>query len=206
MIELPLFLKAIGIGMAIAAPVGPMSLLCMRRTLTAGWRHGLAVGAGIAIGDAIYGIAAALGLVGVSQFMLAYERPLHLFAGLFLIYLGLKTSWRSRPSDETFVRPSEQAWSRDLASAVLLTLTNPPTIIMFAAVFSALAPSGDFAPDAAFATVTGVFAGSLLWWCVVTVLVASFRRTINLSVRTGIDRAAGMALAAFGVVELRRAL
>src|SRR6202012_2345667 len=81
------FPPAAGVGLAIAAPVGPMGMLCIRRTLTGGPRAGLAIGFGIATGDAAYGLIAALGLVGISQFMLAYDRPLHLLAGLFLLYL-----------------------------------------------------------------------------------------------------------------------
>lgn len=102
MLDPSLFLKAVGVGVgiAIAAPVGPMSLLCMRRTLTRGWRHGLAIGGGIAIGDASYGVVAALGLASLSRFMLAHEKPLHLAAGLFLIYLGLKTFWACRTADD----------------------------------------------------------------------------------------------------------
>lgn len=204
MFEPSLFLKATGIGMAIAAPVGPMSLLCMRRTLTRGWRHGLTIGGGIAIGDATYGVVAALGLAGLSRFMLAHERPLHLAAGLFLIYLGLRTFWASRDTDAAEAGPSH-GWMRDLASAVLLTLTNPPTIIMFAAVFTALAPAGGLNVGGALSTVAGVFTGSLLWWSLVVTAVSAFRHVLGRRVRIWIDRVAGAMLAAFGTAELRKA-
>ena len=82
---LVIWAKAAGIGLAVAAPVGPMSLLCMRRTLSDGWRWGLATGAGIAVGDACYAAVAALGLAGVSTFVMAWEKQLHLAAGLVLI-------------------------------------------------------------------------------------------------------------------------
>lgn len=205
MFDPSLYLKAIGIGVAIAAPVGPMSLLCMRRTLTRGWGHGLAIGGGIAIGDAAYGAVAALGLAGVSRFMLAYERPLHIAAGLFLIYLGLKTFWASDVNDAAEVGPSRD-WPRDMATSILLTLTNPPTIIMFAAVFTALAPASGLDAGGALSTVAGVFTGSLLWWCLVVTLVSGFRHAIGRRARTWIDRVAGTILASFGVVELRRAM
>jgi len=90
---LALYLRAAGFGIAVAAPVGPMSLLCMRRSLVQGPWHGLATGLGIAIGDGVYALVAALGLAGISKFILAHERPLHLAAGLFLIYLGAKVSF-----------------------------------------------------------------------------------------------------------------
>jgi threonine/homoserine/homoserine lactone efflux protein len=202
---LPLFLKAAGIGIAIAAPVGPMSLLCMRRTLTRGWRPGIAVGGGIATGDALYALVAAFGLAGLSHFMLAHERPLHLAAGLFLLYLGLKTTLASSLESGAAEIGLGKSWVGDFAGAVLLTLTNPPTIIMFAAVFTALTPPAGLAPATAFVTVAGVFTGSLLWWCGVVAGLSTVRRTVGRRVRTWIDRIAGAALAVFGAVELRRA-
>jgi threonine/homoserine/homoserine lactone efflux protein len=127
-VHLLTFLKAVGIGIAVAAPVGPMSLLCMRRTLTTRWRAEISTGLGIATGDGIYALVAALGLAGVARFMLAHDKPLHILAGLFLLYLGIRT----------FFARSEQPWPPDrvagsataaYGSAVLLTLTNPPTIV-----------------------------------------------------------------------------
>lgn len=205
MFEPSLYLKAIVVGISVAAPVGPMSLLCMRRTLTHGWRHGLAIGGGIAIGDATYGMVAALGLAGISHFMLSYERPLHVAAGLFLVYLGLRTFWASHGDAAADVAPSRSLW-RDLWTSVLLTLTNPPTIIMFAAVFTALAPSGGLDIGGALSTVAGVFTGSLLWWVLIVALVSGFRHAIGKSARTWIDRAAGAVLACFGVIEIRKAV
>lgn len=199
-----LVLKGMGFGLAVAAPVGPMSLLCMRRTLASGWRPGLATGAGIATGDAAYGCVAALGLAGVSHFMLAHERPLHLAAGLFLVYLGLRTVFARPPSDA----PASVSVGarRAYGSAVLLTLTNPPTIIMFAAIFASMAPAGGFDPASALAMVAGVMLGSLLWWCGVVACVSAFRHAIGPRVRRWIDRVAGATLAVFGAMDIRRAL
>jgi threonine/homoserine/homoserine lactone efflux protein len=206
MFELSLFLKAAGVGVAIAAPVGPMSLLCMRTTLARGWRHGLAIGGGIALGDGAYAGVAALGLAGVSRFMLAYERPLHAAAGLFLIYLGLKAFRASRGADEAATIAPAGAWTRELATATLLTLTNPPTIVSFAAVFTVLSPPGGLTRSDALATVAGVFCGSALWWGVVVAVVGGFRHALGETIRTWIDRVAGAALALFGAFELRRAI
>jgi threonine/homoserine/homoserine lactone efflux protein len=202
---LPLYLKAGGIGLAVAAPVGPMALLCMRRTLTRGWGQGLATGAGIAAGDAIFAGVAALGLAGVSAFMLTHQKPLHLAAGLFLIWLGLKTFLR-RPEDEAAARPDNAAWPAIFAGSVLLTLTNPPTIIMFAAIFAALAPADGFDPLAGVLTVAGVFTGSMLWWIGMVAAVALARHAIGQRARRWIDRVSGAVLAAFGLAEIRRAV
>ena len=202
-----LYLKSIGFGVAVAAPVGPMALLCMRRGLMQGWRHGLATGLGIAVGDGLYALVAALVLAGVSAFVIAHERPLHAAAGLFLLYLGVQTFF-AHPTPGDAVPAGKLTGSRLAAfgSSVLLTLTNPPTIIMFAAIFTVLAPKAGFDPTAALLTVAGVFTGSLLWWGGITAAVAALRHAIGPNVRRGIGRVAGAVLAVFGMAELRRAI
>ncbi len=103
------FVTAMGFGLAVAAPVGPMALLCMRRTLARGWRHGLATGFGIATGDGIYAMVAALGLASVSAFVLAHERALHGAAGAFLLYLGVKMLM-ARPVADTPAHRLAGSW------------------------------------------------------------------------------------------------
>ena len=203
---LALFLKAAGFGLAVAAPVGPMSLLCMRRCLGQGegqgWQAGLATGAGIALGDACYALVAALGLSGLSGFLLAQEKPLHLAAGLFLLYLGLR-SWCRHPAEAAPGAVRTRPWPA-LASAFLLTLTNPPTILMFAAIFTALAPRAGFDTATAILTVLGVFAGSMLWWCGLVAALTRLRHFLTPRARLWIDRLADLVLAGFGLVTLRR--
>ena len=210
-----LFFTAAGVGLAIAAPVGPMGMLCIRRTLTGGPRAGLAIGLGIATGDALYGLIAALGLVSISQFMLAYDRPLHLLAGLFLLYLGVRTLLQKAPADTANGEPDGNSKLaqvgragalRAYASSLLLTLTNPQTVIMFAALFTTLAPRGAFSSTIALTTVGGVFCGSIAWWCFLVTVVSLARHAIGSKLRLAIDRFVGVMLAAFGVVEIRRAL
>ena len=199
---LALYLKAMGFGIAVAAPVGPMSLLCMRRSLVQGWRYGLSTGVGIAIADGSYALVAALGLAGVSRFMLTYERPLHLAAGVFLLYLGVKAFF-ARETGRAVDTHRVASWPSALGSAVLLTLTNPPTIIMFAAILTALAPRSGLTPGNALLTVGGVLTGSLVWWCMLVAAVSGFRHMIGATVRRGIDRVAGAVLGMFGVAEVR---
>jgi threonine/homoserine/homoserine lactone efflux protein len=195
-----LFLKAAGVGLAVAAPVGPMALLCMRRSLALGWRRGLATGLGIATGDGIYALVAAAGLTGFSHFLLIHARPLHFAAALALLYLGIVT-FRARPA-----APPAAPGRGTYLGSVLLTLTNPPTIITFAAFFSVLAPRTGFDPGTAGLTVAGVFAGSLVWWCGMVAVISSFRAAIGERARRAIDRIAGAFFLLFGLVELRRAI
>jgi threonine/homoserine/homoserine lactone efflux protein len=201
-LTLLLLAKSAAVGLAVAAPVGPMSLLCMRRTMTEGWRRGLAIGAGIAVGDGLYAAVAALGLAGVTAFASAHQSMLHLAAGLFLLWLGL-VSLRRRGAEPA---PAKRGTTfAAFWQSVLLTLTNPPTIIMFAAVFAALAPKAGLGTGEAAVTVAGVFGGSLAWWCAVVAVVSSLRQAIGPAVRRWIDRLVGAALVVFGLAEGRRA-
>lgn len=195
-----LFLKSAGIGIAVAAPVGPMSLLCMRRSLALGWRKGFATGLGIATGDGAYALIAAAGLAGLTHFLLVHARPLHFAAALALFYFGI-SAFRSRASEA----PPPARGGTYLGS-VLLTLTNPPTIIAFAAFFTILAPPGGLDFAAAGVTAGGVFAGSLLWWCGLIAVITAFRATLGGRARRLIDRIAGVFFILFGLLELRRAL
>ena len=120
-----LFLTASGVGLAVAAPVGPMGMLCIRRTLTEGPRAGLSIGFGIACGDAIYGLVAALGMVSVSRFMLAYDKPLHLVAGLFLLYLGIRTFMHKPADDAANAAPAPAGMGRAFASSRLRSSKAP---------------------------------------------------------------------------------
>jgi len=199
------FVTAMGIGVAVAAPVGPMSILCMRRTLTEGWQRGFSTGLGIATGDGAYAFVAALGLAGVSRFMLAYDKPFHFAAGLFLLYLGLRTFLVR--SDRT-TRPGRAAGSFRPAyvSAVFLTLTNPPTIVSFAAIFTVLAPPSGFDLQTALLTVAGVFSGSSLWWLLLTLAVSVARHIFGRRTRDWINGISGAVLGLFGVAEIRSAI
>jgi len=195
-----LFLKSAGIGIAVAAPVGPMSLLCMRRSLALGWRRGAATGLGIATGDGVYALIAAAGLSGLSHFLLMHARPLHFAAAIALFYFGF-SAFRARA---TVAVPA--AGRGTYLGSVLLTLTNPPTIIAFAAFFTVLAPPGGLSLAAAALTAGGVFAGSLLWWCGLITVISFFRAAIGSRARRVIDQVAGVFFVVFGLVELRRAL
>jgi threonine/homoserine/homoserine lactone efflux protein len=197
------FARGAGIGVAVAAPIGPMSLLCMRRTLVQGARFGLGTGAGIAAGDALYALVAALGLAGVMRFMVAHQRPLHVIAGGFLLYLGWRTFFAA-PSPTAAAAPPAVSPVVAAVGALLLTLTNPPTIVSFVAIFTAVAPAG-FGPADAAAMAAGVFTGSLLWWVLVTAAVSAARHALAPEIRRWLDRISGAVLGALGIAEIRRA-
>lgn len=195
-----LFAKAIVAGFAIAAPIGPMALLCIRRTIDFGWRAGFATGAGIAGGDTLLALVGALGLTGISSLMLEHERALRIASAPLLIYLGLRTLMdRTPPSDRV---ESFTSLYRACGSSALLTLANPPTLIAFAAVFTMIAPAGAPHFSTALATTVGIAVGSLLWWIVLITGIAFFRKSVTARLRRAISAFAGIALAAFGIAQL----
>lgn len=195
-------LKAVGVGIAVAAPVGPMSLLCMQRTLRQGRAQGLAVGAGIAAADSSYAVLGAFGLTALSSVLLAGGQALRITGVLVLFYFALRIIL-SRPDAVPRTGTAGAAW-RGFASAYLLTLANPPTILFFAALFASIAPPA--AASAAIVFATGVFAGSLIWWIVLTAVVEGSAAKLSPPVLLAINRLAGLALIGFAVYGLVRAL
>lgn len=189
------------IGFSIAAPVGPIGILCIRRTLAEGRIVGLASGLGAATADAFYGSVAGFGLTFIADVLIGQALWLRLAGGTFLIYLGLKT---------LLARPAEQAADMGgsglvgaYGSTFLLTLTNPMTILSFAGIMAGLG-IGSTARDhvSAAVLVLGVFLGSALWWLILSSGVGMFRARFNMRMLGWINRLSGLVIMAFGVLAL----
>jgi threonine/homoserine/homoserine lactone efflux protein len=196
-----LFLKGLLLGFSIAAPVGPIGVLCIRRTLTGGLASGFVTGLGTATADALYGLVAALGLTAVAAFLVDHQLYLRLGGGLFLCYLGWG-AFRSPPVVPAGGAPRGTLWF-DYVSAFLLTLANPLTILSFLAVFAGLgvgAAGQDFA--GAGLTVLGVFAGSLLWWLILSGGTSFLRAGLDPSRLVWVNRLSGGVILAFGLACL----
>lgn len=194
------FLRGLLLGFSVAVPVGPIGILSIRRALNEGWLVGLLTGLGAATADAIYGCIAGYGLTVVSTFLVSQAFWLRLIGGLFLCYLGIKTGI-AKPAAETANSKSASLLSAYF-STVFLTLTNPITILAFAAVFAGLglASSGTFA-DATF-LVIGVFLGSALWWVLLNSSVSLLRSRFNPRHLKWLNRISGLILLVFGIIAL----
>ncbi len=196
-----MFFRALLLGFAIAAPVGPIGLLCIRRTLAQGRGAGFVSGLGAATADAAYGAIAGFGLTAVSALLVQQQAWLRLAGGLFLVFLGVRTLL-ARPAE----RPAG-AHGRSLLGAYLstflLTLTNPLTVLSFAAAFAGLglvAAGQDFA--AAAATVAGVFMGSTAWWFLLSGGVSLLRGRLDPRALVWVNRLSGVVIAGFGCVAV----
>jgi threonine/homoserine/homoserine lactone efflux protein len=190
-------LKGLLIGVAIAAPVGPIGLLTIRRTLASGWASGFATGLGAATADAVYGAIAAFGLTAVSALLVEQQGVLRLLGGLFLIYLGVQT-FRAVPAATPGGDASAAGITMAWGSAVLLTLTNPATILSFVAVFAGLGLAAAEAMSDAALMVAGVFLGSAAWWLILSSLVVRIRHRLAERHLRWINRGCGVLLICFG--------
>ena len=194
-------LRGLLIGFSIAAPVGPIGVLCIRRTLAEGRIPGLVSGLGAATADATYGSIAGFGLTFISSLLISQQVWLRLIGGIFLCYLGLRTF---------LTRPAEQAASAKgngligmYASTLFLTLTNPLTILSFAAIFAGLgvaSTGGNYL--AAGILVLGVFLGSALWWFILSGGVSIFRTKFTTRGLRWVNRISGIIIMGFGVIAL----
>ena len=194
-------LKGLILGLSIAAPVGPIGILVIRRTMVRGRVSGLASGLGAATADAIYGIVAGFGLTVVADALARQRVLLELVGGGFLCYLGVKTCL-TRPADRGHTDEST-GWWRSYASALFLTLTNPMTILSFAGAFAGLGiASARRGLWTAASLVAGVFAGSALWWLLLTSVVQRLRSRFSGDWLLWINRIAGLVLTGFGIRAL----
>lgn len=194
------FLKGLAFGFLLAATVGPLWILCFRRTLAHGRLFGFVSGMGVATADAIYGCIAAFGLTAVSGFLLAQKVWLAAIGGAFLCWLGVKTLL-SHPGD----RPAEvPAGNLAVAytSTLALTLTNPATILAFVAIFAGLGLASSTSYAEAALIVLGVVLGSAFWWVLLALGAGWLRKRSGPRLLRAINIVAGLSILAFGVHTL----
>ena len=202
----PSFLvRGLIIGFAIAAPVGPIGVLCIQRTLGKGRIYGLLSGLGAATADGTYGLIAGFGLTFISSFLIGQQLWIRLIGGVFLLYLGLRTIL-SKPAQ----REREQATTikgenllAAYVSTLFLTLTNPLTILSFAAIFAGIGAGGaNRSYISAAVLVLGVFLGSALWWVILSSGVSILRTKLNTQALRWVNRISGTIIITFGVLAL----
>ncbi len=195
-----LVLRGFVLGFAIAASPGPIFFLCLRRTLDRGWLNGLVSGLGVATADGFYAALAAFGIGAVTSALVAERRWLALVGGAVLVVLGLRIVLDRPKSAEPAPTSIGSGLQLAYLSTLGLTITNPATIISFAALVAALGIGigGGYLRPAGL--VLGVFIGSATWWCVLAALVAGLRARVTPMVVRGISTFSGLAIIALGLV------
>jgi threonine/homoserine/homoserine lactone efflux protein len=200
-----LFIRGVVVGFPIAAAIGPISLLVIRRTIAHGRAYGLASGLAVATADATYAGVAAFGLTAVSGLLVSARVALGLGGGTIVILLGVRAAL-SRPGE--VARAADRPGLAAAAGSIYaLTMTNPMTILAFAAVFAGLgfAAGATTVVDAAALTL-GVWIGSSLWWVILTAALAWLRGRVAERGLVWVNRLSGAALVAFGLVAIAIAL
>jgi threonine/homoserine/homoserine lactone efflux protein len=196
-------LQGVVLGLSIAAPVGPIAMLCIRRTLLDGWRYGMIAGLGAATADALYGCIAAFGLTLIANVLLAHQRWLGLGGGLFLCYLGAKTLVAQPTTQLSAVQRA--GLLRTYGTTFALTLSNPLTILSFAAIVTGLgATTSASSYGDAGVLVMGVFVGSMLWWICLSSAVSLLRIRMTVGSLRWISLVSGVVMLGFGILALVR--
>ena len=161
-----LFIKGIGIGFAVAAPVGPIGMLCIRTTLERGRIAGLAAGLGAATADTIFAFIAAISISAVSDYLWDHRHTLELGAGILIIFLGGKLLWR-QPTIRPYEKPVPAGLAAEFFSTLVLTLANPVTILSFIGIFAGFAGITHIRLASMPVLLLAIFIGACCWWLVI---------------------------------------
>jgi threonine/homoserine/homoserine lactone efflux protein len=195
------FLRGLIIGFSIAAPVGPIGILCINRTLAYGRVYGFLSGLGAATADAVYGSMAAFGLTIISGFLVQQQFWLQLVGGIFLCFLGTRTFFAQAAKNSVEADPGSKL--NAYGSTFFLTLTNPVTILAFAAIFAGLGLAGASKEYASAAImVLGVFLGSAFWWLLLSSITGLLKDRISPTGLKWVNRISGLIIFGFGIVAL----
>jgi threonine/homoserine/homoserine lactone efflux protein len=187
------------IGFLLAAPVGPLGLLCIQRTLERGFSAGVFTGLGVAFADAVYGMIAAFGLTVVSEFLMAHQSVIAMSGGVFLGWLGFRTLLNSAPKDPAINDLQKKSFFGTFASAFALTLANPMTILAYVAIFSTASIAIDGNHASAITMTLAIFAGSLLWWLILSTVIAFTRSKIGPRHLSLVNKCSGVLILGFAL-------
>ena len=205
MIEASLLLTGILIGIAVAAPIGPINLMAIQRGLAHGFRAGLLTGVGAVLGDGVFAVVSALGLTAVSGFLKNWAGPVEAVGGVMLVLLGIRAWFTATPA-RSRVKPSGWVHHGGLVGGTfLLTISNPATMLGFLAIFGAgglLRLPGSYVHVALL--VGAVMLGSLLWWLFLAALVGTLRERFTDRTLLRINRFSAMLIFGFGLIVLVR--
>ena len=198
-----LIVAGIAIGLAMAAPLGPVNLIVIRAALNHNLRTVILSGLGAVIADTMMASIAAFGLRSIEHFIVDYTRPIQIIGGLILVVLGIRTARMHFASTDLAVTPVASR----LGLTFFLTVTNPGTALGFLAIFSAMAGvlMLGTAPYRSTTVVIGVALGGALWWAFVSVLINRFKSKFSVTTLDRINRWSGILIAAFGFVLLMQA-
>jgi len=199
-----IFISGFLTGFSVAAPIGPVSLICINNILARGTFFGFLSCLGASTADTIYGLVAGLGFAFVIDFSSRYHHPIQLAGGILIILIGLVKFFRDGNSDTAACDRNGSSFLRDYAVVFTSTLSNPFTVCFFLSVFSAFSekPAGHY--GGAFEYAAGIFSGTASWWLILSCTVGAFNKAISPKTIQRIRRLSALLIAAIGVYALLR--
>jgi threonine/homoserine/homoserine lactone efflux protein len=197
-LELPA--RGLAVGLIIAAPVGPVNVLCIQRTLEKGWKSGMVSGLGAALADTLYGAIAAFSISLVIQFLIREESWIRLVGGILLMAIGVV--YYRKPPRLLAAVPARSSAHSEFVSTLFLTLTNPTTVLSFLAVLALLGLGRQRLPWETSSLVAGIFCGSMMWWTLLASGANLLRGRITDRSMRWMNRVAGVAIGGFGLVNV----
>jgi threonine/homoserine/homoserine lactone efflux protein len=205
-----IFVKGLIVGFALAAPVGPIAALCVQRTIARRWKSGFVSGLGAAVADGLYGLIAAFGATFISDFLINEHEWLQRVGGVILILLGVRLILKRIEPREPVPNGGgngngngQRGLAGDFFGTLVLTLTNPMTFVAFAAVFATMGLGATRGHSIlTIELVGGVFAGSALWWTILTGLAHAVRHHFDFRKLAVVNRATGIFVIGVGIVYL----
>jgi len=193
-------IRGLAAGLIIAAPVGPVNLLCIRRTLEKGWKSGIVSGLGAALADTLYGAIAGFGISLVIQLLIREEFWIRVIGGIFL--MGIGVVYYRKPPRSLHAGDDNSSANSDFASAFLLNVTNPTTVLTYLAVLAALGLGRQRPLWQTSLLVVGIFCGSMTWWTILVSTANRLRSRITDRTMRRMNHVAGIAIGAFGLVNV----
>lgn len=197
--DLELLCKGVLAGLAISAPVGPVNVLCISRTLANGRMAGVISGLGAATADTVYGAVAGFSISFVIEFLIREEFWIRLCGGILLVGIGILYYFKK---PQSLNQPGGSSGHSEYVSAFLLNLTNPTTVLSFLALLAALGMGHHRARWLTVLLIAGIFAGAMLWWIVLASVASHFRDRFNDRAMLWMNRIGGLAIGAFGVITV----
>lgn len=205
MMELILFGKGLVLGFSVAAPVGPIGILCMDRSLRHGKLSGFSTGMGAAAADTVYGAIAAIGIASVMGFLAGYERELRFIGGLLLLIVAWRMYITPPPVFQQRTPGQKRPLARLFTESFVLTISNPMTILGFMAVYAGLGIQADNMQGICI-VLAGVFIGSAAWWLSLSVGTVLMRHRLTPKMLSRFSKGAGVTIGIFGLAALAQSL
>ncbi len=199
--DLLVIIKGISTGIAVSAPLGPIGVLCIQRTMNKGFMSGFISGMGAAAADIVYAVIAGFSITLIKDFLEANQMPIRIIAGFFLIFVGVKIFMSNPAKQIRKLRAKGNRYFTDFATSFLVTVSNPITILAFGALFTGFNTVEQGTDTIVIiALIASVFIGALLWWLCLIAIVSIVRRKIRLRNLLWINRITGALIVVFAVV------